>query len=306
MTNCNTTVIIPAFSLQRIELLKSGVKAVLANTRLADEIILSIDSNPELAARLQDEYRDIEILRIIESDGKGASCARNSGVSISEGDVIAFLDDDARPSQDWLERLITPFENSEEVVAVGGRLLPDYESDSRVIPGELLWLVGCTYIGHRQDEGPISRPIGANMAIRRSALDAVGGFSDAYGPNGEVRVNSNEELMMSQHLRSIYGSECIWYVPQSVAHHWVSDERIGLRYIVRRSVVEGRSKAEIRRDHGAVAMGHDRSYLTRTFIPGMARYISHRRYQEASLLVLSVSCTGAAFVARRVRHLLDR
>ena len=59
--------------------------------------------------------------------------------------------------------------------------MPEWQADRRWLPDELLWIVGCTYRGHRTDPGPIRNPIGCNMAFRREELTAVGAFSTEFG-----------------------------------------------------------------------------------------------------------------------------
>src|SRR4029078_3504420 len=77
----------------------------------------------------------------------GASGARNAGVAAAGGEVIAFLDDDARPEPDWVERLLSAYA-AWQVLAVGGVPRPVWpDRRPRHLPPELDWLVGCTYLG---------------------------------------------------------------------------------------------------------------------------------------------------------------
>ena len=53
----------------------------------------------------------------------GASGARNTGVAVCHGEIVAFLDDDAHAEENWLEELLPHFVN-DGVVGVGGRVDP--------------------------------------------------------------------------------------------------------------------------------------------------------------------------------------
>lgn len=109
--------------------------------------------------------------------------SRNIGIGIASGEIVAFIDDDAIPRADWLEKLVAPYRDR-SVAAVGG---PVYD-----IPlSSVAWaLCTCTRLGipDTSSEGPIERYIGAcadplvylpgcNMSFRRQVLEEVGGFN---------------------------------------------------------------------------------------------------------------------------------
>ncbi len=131
------------------------------------------------------------------------------------------------------------------------------------------------------ERGPITRPIGSTMAFRRSVLEEVGGFNPAFGPIGLKRVNSNEELPLSRLIHRRFGEDVIWFEPEATVHHWVPAERSNMRWILRRSWVEGRSKAAIRVDEDASVMRHDRSYVTSTLLPQTVAYLTAGSMRDA-------------------------
>ena len=300
-----TTVIITAYAVERLPGLRRCLDGVLANRRQADEIILAVDNNAEVERVAAAEYAQRGV-RVLASTGKGAVDARNTGVAASSGELIVFIDDDVRPTDDWLAAIAAPFENDPGVVAVGGRILPEYEDGARPVPAELLWLVGCTYAGHPEGPGPITRPIGSTMAFRKSALEAVGGFSNAFGPVGGKKTSANEELAISEQLRRRFGPNSIWYQPDALVYHWVPRSRLTWRYIARRSLVEGQSKAEIRRRYGSDSMGHDSSWVTSTLLPGLGGRLARGPRPEALTMVGVGAVTAGGYAGRRLRHLAGR
>ena len=112
---------------------------------------------------------------------------------IAIGSVVAFIDDDAWADPSWLSALSRAFQDP-GVLGAGGRVVPDWEDASAALPPEIYWVVGATYRGHRTDAGPISRPLGCNMAVRREIFLALGGFPSAFGPRSGAKMSSNEEL----------------------------------------------------------------------------------------------------------------
>lgn len=303
--NLSTTVIVTAYAVERLPGLRRCLDGVLANSLQADEIILAVDNNPDVEQVATAEYAE-RGLKVLASTGRGAVDARNTGVTAASGEVIVFIDDDVRPTDGWLAAIVAPFENDPGVVAVGGRILPEYEEGARQVPPELLWLVGCTYTGHPDGPGPITRPIGSTMAFRRSALEAVGGFSNAFGPVGGKKTGANEELAISEKLRQQFGPGSIWYEPQALVYHWVPRSRLTWRYIARRSLVEGQSKAEIRRLYGSLSMGHDSSYVTNTLLPGVSGRLVRGPRPEAFTMVSVGAMTAGGYAGRRLKHLANR
>ncbi len=121
----------------------------------------------------------------------GLSWARNAGIAAAKNDIIAFIDDDEQPDEDWLAWIANGFTRGDRVGCVSGIVLPA-KLDNAV--ENLFEQIG----GHSKGRGFVpetftkSGPqsplwplppfgVGANMAFRREALDRVGGFDVALG-----------------------------------------------------------------------------------------------------------------------------
>ena len=74
-----------------------------------------VDHNPDL---LESAKRALPSAKVVENHhARGLAGARNTGIEAAGGLIVAFVDYDARPDADWLERLYACFENP---AAVGG------------------------------------------------------------------------------------------------------------------------------------------------------------------------------------------
>jgi len=117
---------------------------------------------------------------VVETRHRGLSAARNAGVKRAGGEVVAFLDDDAYPDADWLRYLAASL-RADGHAGVGGPNIPP--EDSMVAecvaaaPGGPIHVL----ISDREAE----HVPGCNMAFRKSALEAIGGFDECFRAAGD-------------------------------------------------------------------------------------------------------------------------
>ena len=107
---------------------------------------------------------------------RGLAAARNRGLAQTRGNIVAFTDDDCYLSEDYIDAMISAFENP-EIGFVGGRILLHDQSDLRLTiqeSGDYLVLQPRTFVA----AGTVQ---GANMAFRRAMLDHIGGFDENLG-----------------------------------------------------------------------------------------------------------------------------
>jgi len=263
------SVVICAYTEDRWPDLVAAVQSVLDQTAPAHEVIVVIDHNPALLERATG---GLPGATVIPNDGsRGLSGARNSGIIASTGEVVAFLDDDAIASPDWLEHLIVPFDR-EEVFAVGGTIFAAWESEApRWFPEEFLWVVGCTYRGQPTSTTPVRNVIGANMAFRRRVFDEVGLFRDDIGRVGTEPVGCEEtEICIRAGQR--WPDQMAIFEPRATVRHRVPAQRGSVRYFRARCFAEGRSKAQVAAYVGqADGLATERDYTLRTLPKGALR-----------------------------------
>lgn len=233
------SVVIAAYASERWGYLKDAVKSVREQSVPVLEIVVVVDHNPQLLALARHELRNITV--IANAGRRGASGARNTGAAACHGEIIAFLDDDARAHAGWLAALLPNFTRA-DVVGVGGRIDPLWGVPRpRWFPMEFAWTVGASYLGMPKDTRAVRNVWSGNMAIRRSAFDEVGGFREDFGKVGNRARPEDTELC----LRSASQGRTWVYEPAGIVGHWVPRQRTTFRYFARRCFHEGLGKAAL-------------------------------------------------------------
>jgi GT2 family glycosyltransferase len=197
--------------------------------------ILVIDNTSDHEARAQfwKDYEPAENLRIILEDIPGLSRARNIGMREASAPLLAYIDDDAVAVPEWLETLVGTFATVSDACIVGGPVDPIWPGSAP--PWLHEWLRGFLTI---VDLGSQQRPLesrewlaGTNIAFRKSALEAVGGFSEALG-RVKGTLLSNEELVVSERIQSLGFSS--YYAPGARVFHRVHPDRVSQPWMRKR------------------------------------------------------------------------
>src|SRR5438128_10899424 len=141
-------------------------------------IIVDNGSTDETAAIVSEFIKTTNIRTIYLFEPKpGKSTGLNTALSVAQGQLLVFTDDDCYPTPDFLNQVWSAFDNP-SVGYIGGRIMlhdpADYpmtinESMTPVaFPARSFVCAGCVQ--------------GANMAFRRRVLLDIGGFDPGCGP----------------------------------------------------------------------------------------------------------------------------
>jgi glycosyltransferase involved in cell wall biosynthesis len=273
----DVSVVLCSYSEKRWDDLVAAVESVRAQTVGVRQIVVVIDNNPQLVRRVK---ASIPGVSIIENTGiQGAGEARNCGVDIATGSIVAFLDDDAMASPDWIAHAVGWFEDP-SVLGVGGTITPSWDEQTpRWMADEFYWTVGCTYRGLPSTPNPVRNLIATNMFVRREAFVALGGFRSGFGKTGARSGTEETDLCIRASQR---WPQRVWlYDPTVVVTHRVPRGRSRLGYFVARCYDEGVAKASIVGFLGARdGLAAERFYMRHTLPSGFAAGI-RAAYREA-------------------------
>jgi glycosyltransferase involved in cell wall biosynthesis len=310
----NISVVICTYTEKRWDTLVAAITSVQQQSLPPYQIIVVSDNNPVIAACLRACSSCFPGIIVAEHTGTpGISGARNEGVALAAGDIVAFIDDDAVADEDWLFRLAQHYEDR-RVLGVGGKVLPQWTGKRpRWFPAEFDWVVGCSYRGLPHRARPVRNFIGCNMSFRREVLAAIDGFQDTLGRIAAHPVGCEETdlcIRICQH----WPDGILLYDPRAVVRQIVPASRENWRYFLSRCFFEGRSKAILARLVGSRAgLSAERRYTLQTLpsgiLLGLYDSIAHRDWYgiaRASAIVAGLLYTTAGYLVASITPAVSR
>ena len=319
MERPDASVIVSTYDHGRWDDLSACLDALRRQTVAPREVLVVVDHNPVL---LRDARQSFGWATVVDNHrSRGLAGARNAGLDVAQGSIVAFIDDDARAEVDWLEQLQACFA-SPATVGAGGALLPRWTNGvPRWFPSEFFWVLGCSYTGLPTQLAPVRNPIGASMAVRTAVLRDIGGFRESDGSEepreirsrGVVRAAGNipDDTDLAIRRRQRWPRAVWLYQPGAKALHTVTTERASLGYFVRRSFEEGAGKARLAalvgsEDGLSSERRHLAAVLPRAVVGGLRDLARGDRHGglRAAAIVIGLASAAAGFAVATLRRIL--
>ncbi len=141
------------------------------------EVIVVNDGSSDRTTEIVREYG----FRLISTENRGLSNARNTGYKAASGEILAYLDDDASPDPHWLTYLASAFLDTEYAAIGGPNIAPPGDGPiadcvANAPGGPVHVLISDLEAEHIP---------GCNMAFRKTALEAIGGFDPRFRVAGD-------------------------------------------------------------------------------------------------------------------------
>jgi glycosyltransferase involved in cell wall biosynthesis len=150
-------------------------------------------------------------VRTLRVDAGSLTTAKNTALAQATGDILAFTDDDCYPQPDYLCRLVEVFA-VHRVGIIGGRVVLHDPTDARLSVRDVPTATAiepATFV-------PAGTIHGANMAVTREVVRAIGGFDPLLGPGTPCLAAEDVEYV----ARAVWAGWRARYDPAPVvAHH---------------------------------------------------------------------------------------
>jgi glycosyltransferase involved in cell wall biosynthesis len=189
--------------------------------------------------------------RLIRLDQLGVSLARNAGAWAARTPFIAYIDDDAIPTPDWVETILDAIAQPGRPPAlIGGRILPKWEAPLPAWwPASLRGVLSIIEYEGRGEYRTASlpedlEPYAANMVVHVLSLLAAGGFGGAVGRYGNILL-SDEEVQLAWTLQDAGYS--VRYDSRITVHHQIQARRLEPEWLLKRLYWQGASTVLTRR-----------------------------------------------------------
>ncbi len=179
----------------------NAVESVLANTYSNfDLTIIDQSTNGETEAILRQIGERDGRIRYQRMNTSGLSRAYNRAIASTTGPIIAFTDDDCLVPSDWIEKIVTAFEEQRDGELMYGQVVPAYPEND----GEALTPLLRIERPERLDRANGFRVfgMGANFAARRSLFERAGTFDEALGGGGPLKSSQDFDLAYRAYRRN--------------------------------------------------------------------------------------------------------
>ena len=194
--------------------------------------------------------------RVVYEGQLGLTRARVAGIESTDGDYIAFVDDDNLLAPNYLTEAIKIYQNASHLGSIGGKSIPEYEKPPAIWFDNVNLGMGCRNFGEQAQtyfpaggklEYPKCSPIGAGMVLRRSAI-----------LNYVSRVKSNADAVLDRTGKDLTsGGDCdinltllsegwgLGYFPQLKLTHLIPASRLTRSYLARLNKAVMRSWVQV-------------------------------------------------------------
>ncbi len=211
------SVIIPTRTLNDY-ILKENLPAFVKQTYKSFEVIILPNNSDPRDKKLLNQY---PWLRIIPT-GKVTRPAqkRDIGAKYSKGDILAFIDDDAYASPEWLEQAVAVFDGERltkekrMLTAVcGPGMLPENAGYWEIVFDAVLktWIGsgGYSYRFNPEKQRFVDDYPSMNFLVKKSVFDKIGGFNSEYWPGEDSKLC--EDIVYKENGSIMYSPEVVVY-----------------------------------------------------------------------------------------------
>jgi len=195
------------------------------------EIIIVDGGSNDGTEELCKEFPNI---RFVIEKRFGLAHARNEGVELARGSIVAYTDDDCIVDKQWLRKLVAGFKFSESIVGVGG---PVYPLHPEAVPKKILVKPALGLFDEGNKVKTTQGVLTSNCAFKKEIFRTIK-FDETLGATRRKNLILCGED--TDFCRSIVNSgRRLLYIPNAVVYHQIPKQRIRVPYIIRHAIYNG-------------------------------------------------------------------
>ncbi len=321
MTPGKISIIVPCYSRQRLSDVYELLDNIQAQSYDNIETLVVAERSPELADSISHciQERGYDRVKVLYNQGDwGSYSARNLGIEQAQGDIVAFIDDDALLLPGWAEETARHYAEDDSVIGLTGPILPLWQQDSMSwFPREFYWIFSCTYRDW-PEKTQVRNGYGTNISFRRQAFDACGIFKNSL--EGEEQGKSDwqrpgaKETEFSVRVTQKTGKRIV-YNPNIRVGHKVYRYRLSTAFITKRAYWEGYAKAWLKRwnrSSNSRVLATEYELLRRIFfnlLPGSLALLFRQpivAFRRLWVTGLVLSCVTVGYLCYNLASLFNR
>jgi glycosyltransferase involved in cell wall biosynthesis len=178
--------IIPAFNEER--LIGRCLESTMAQDELHDFEVIVVDNGSTDATRsVVEAYPSARA--IYYADKRGPAAARNEGARHANGELLVFFDADVVVPPDWTRKALRLFEDERLMGVSGPYMYMEFNKLQRMSETVFYWLLMFPLSKMLAGLKVGNVALGGNLAVRKQAFDAIGGFDatlEFYGDEANL------------------------------------------------------------------------------------------------------------------------
>jgi glucosyl-dolichyl phosphate glucuronosyltransferase len=313
------SIITPFYTMDRFKDITELLDSIQAQGYKNIETIFVAERLPELAESIRNyaQEKDYPNVRVFYNQGeRGLSSARNLGIEQADGEIIAFVDDDALLLPGWAEETAKTYAADASIIGLTGPILPLWEDESTAwFPREFYWIFSCTYWDWTEPT-EVRNGYGTNISFLREAFNRCGLFKTSLGIKGYGKGGwqglGGEETEFSLRVRLQTGKRIVYH-PHIKVKHRVYRYRLSNSFIRKRAYWEGYAKAIFnklyRSNKGEEVLSTEHELLHRIFyrlIPNSFKLLFRQpgvAIRQLWLTKLVLACVAAGYLNYNLRNL---
>lgn len=254
----NLSVIIPTYNpdVERLNKTLNGLKEQTLSFSQWELIVVDNNSSSDFPSQMDVSWQPNS--RLVHEPKQGLTHARLKGFAESRGAIIVMVDDDNILAADYLEQVLSIFDQQPKLGAVGGKSIPLFEMEPPEWLSTFYSSLALRNLGEEviiegwANKYPSSGPIGAGMALRKAVLKAYMDKASA----GKVKITDRTAVSLSSGgdndmiIEILKAGWLVAYHPALILQHIIPAERMEIGYLARLENNTNKSWVQLLESHG--------------------------------------------------------